>query len=605
MKAPLRRCRRSAAVGLTLVFALALWPASQAQAAPVKVTGINLKEVASQLLVAIVASGPVRYQVRDVQPNWIVVDVPGAQLGIPPGEVPVARGLVTKVRVGQFEPNIVRVVLELVQPIRFHLTTSPDRGAILLGIPTIVGGQPIPPRAEPTQLPLPPATPPATAPEPGPAVGFDQKISLELRNVDITDVLSALAKLAHVNLVTDAGVQGRITVRLTDVTFAEAMHLILDPNGLGFQLIGSNMIVARKEKLTGIRQHRVTNMLASTFVASYLAPLTGVPKEKAVVDDATNSFFLVGSDDDQSKVAALLARVDTPVERAITRRIKLNYLDASAFVDLLTTRLPDSAKSAKIDKVNNAVVLVGSAGQMQILDSFLEQVDTPLPQVLIESMVVEVPTEITKNLGVAWQTAEPLTLQWTTPAPPTCCAVIQAPSIANILISTPAILFTLNNLIQENRSKLLANPRLAVRDGETAKMNIGDKIPFQVVNAQGVPSVIIIEAGVQLEVTPHIGTDGFVTLKMHPEVSSIKTAPAPGVPPTIATREADSSLTVKDGTPIVLAGLIQKNEVETTIKIPLLGDVPILGWLFRSTSRDKIDNEVIFVITPHILAKVG
>ena len=605
MKAPLRRCRQSAAVGLTLVFALALWPASQAQAAPVKVTGINLKEVASQLQVAIVASGPVRYQVRDVQPNWIVVDVPGAQLGIPAGEVRVARGLVTKVRVGQFEPNIVRVVLELVQPIRFHLTTSPDRGAILLGIPTIVGGQPIPPRAEPTQLPLPPATPPATAPAPGPAVGFDQKISLELRNVDITDVLSALAKLAHVNLVTDAGVQGRITVRLTDVTFAEAMHLILDPNGLGFQLIGSNMIVARKEKLTGIRQHRVTNMLASAFVATYLTPLTGVGKEKAVVDDATNSFFLLGSDDDQSKVATLLARVDLPVERAITRRIKLNYLDAAAFVDLLTTRLPDAAKAAKVDKVNNAVVLVGSAGQMQILDSFLEQVDTPLAQVLIESMVVEVPTEVTHNLGVAWGTAEAMTLTWNESTPGTCCSVFSAPSIANILITTPALVFTINNLITENRSKLLANPRLAVRDGETAKMNIGDKIPFQVVNAQGVPSVIIIEAGVQLEVTPHIGSDGYVTMKMHPEVSSILTAPSPGVPPTIATREADSSVTVKDGTPIVLAGLIQKNEVETTIKVPLLGDVPILGWLFRSTSTDKIDNEVIFVITPHILAKAG
>jgi len=600
-----RRCRRFAALGLTLIFALALWPAIQVQAAPVTVTGINLKEMASQLQVAIVASGPVRYQVRDVQPNWIVLDVPGAQLGIPAGELPVARGLLTKVRVGQFEPNVVRVVLELVQPIRFHLTTSPDRAAILLGIPTIVGGQPIPARAEPTQLPLPPATPPATAPQPAPAMGFDQKISLELRNVDITDVLSALAKLAHVNLVTDAGVQGRITVRLTDVTFAEAMHLILDPNGLGYQLIGSNMIVARKEKLTAIRQHKVTNMLASTFVTSYMVPLTGVKKEATVVDDGTNSFFVLGSDDDQSKVDSLLARVDLPVNRAVTRRIKLNYLDAGAFVDLLTTRMPDTAKGAKVDKVNNAVILVGSAGQMQTLDSFLEQVDTPLSQVLIESMVVEVPTEVTKNLGVAWGTSEPMTLQWNQSTLSGCCSVLQVPQVANILITTPALLFTINNLIQENRSKLLANPRLAVRDGETAKMNIGDKIPFQVVNAQGVPSVIIIEAGVQLEITPHIGSDGFVTLKMHPEVSSIKTAPAPGVPPTIATREADSSLTVKDGTPIVLAGLIQKNEVETTVKVPLLGDVPILGWLFRSTSTDKIDNEVIFVITPHILAKVG
>src|SRR5207302_8758367 len=115
MKVPSRRCRRSAAVGLTLIFALALWPASQAQAAPVKVTGINLKEVASQLQVAIVASGPVRYQVRDVQPNWIVVDVPGAKLGIAAGEVRVARRLGTKVRVGQFELNLVRGVLERVQ----------------------------------------------------------------------------------------------------------------------------------------------------------------------------------------------------------------------------------------------------------------------------------------------------------------------------------------------------------------------------------------------------------------------------------------------------------------------------------------------------------
>src|SRR5207237_8548543 len=109
-----------------------------------------------------------------------------AQRGFPAGGCAVARALCTLGRVGQFEPTIVRVVLELVQPLRFHLTTSPGRGAILLSIPTIVGGQPIPPRAEPTQLSLPPATPPATAPEPGAAVGFDQKISLELRSVDIT-----------------------------------------------------------------------------------------------------------------------------------------------------------------------------------------------------------------------------------------------------------------------------------------------------------------------------------------------------------------------------------------------------------------------------------
>ena len=114
-----------------------------------------------------------------------------------------------------------------------------------------------------------------------------------------------------------------------------------------------------------------------------------------------------------------------------------------------------------------------------------------------------------------------------------------------------------------------------------------------------------VPGGVKLEVTPRVTTDGFVTVKMHPEVSTIKTPPGPNIPPTIATREADSSLTVRDGTPIILAGLIQKNEINTTVKVPLLGDIPILGWLFRSVSTDNTNNEVIFVITPHILQKGG
>src|SRR5262249_41648583 len=343
-----------------------------------------------------------------------------------------------------------------------------------------------------------------------------------------------------------------------------------------------------------LRQYQITNMQASQFVAAYL-PLTGVKKEQAVVDDGTNSILVIGTVDDQARVSDLLARVDIPVERTITRVIKLNFIDAASFQDLISARLPDVAKSVKVDKVSNSMVLIASAGQMQVVDALLQQLDTALPQVMIEAMVLEVPNEVTKNLGVAWQTATPFTLNFTGGQYP-CCA--------NLTVTSPAILATLNTLIQENKSRLLANPRLAVRDGETARMNIGDKIPFQVINAQGVPSVVIIEAGVKLEVTPRINADNFVTVKMHPEGSSIKTAPAAGgVPPTIATREADSSLTVKDGTPIVLAGLIRKDEVQTTVKVPLLGDIPILGWLFRSTSTDKSDNEVIFVITPHILQK--
>jgi type II secretory pathway component GspD/PulD (secretin) len=614
---PLRDTVRSVSIGLMLALALALWPAVQAQASPARVTGVALKEAANELQISIVATGPLHYQARDIQPNWIVVDLQSARLGMPAGEVPLAKGLIRKVRVGQFTDDVVRVVVELTQPARFHMTAAAGNAAVLVGIarddvaarPTpaksVVAIPSLPERAEMAQLPLPPAAPapsapkPASAPAPSAAGSISSQglINLELRNASITDVISALAKLANVNVVTDSDVKGTITVRLIGVTFEDALRLVLEPNGLAYATVGPNIIVAKKEKLTRpiLRQYQVANMQAATFAASYL-PLIGIKKEQAAVDDGTNSILVVATVEEQAKIADLLARVDNSAERSVTRVIKLNYIEAGTFIELMGVRLPDAAKAAKIDKASNSIVLTASAGQMQIIDALLQQVDSALPQVMIEAMVVEVPSDVTRNLGVAWQTSTPMTLNFTGGAYP-CCA--------QVTITSPAILATINTLIQDNKSRLLANPRLAVRDGETARMNIGDKIPFQVINAQGVPSVVIIEAGVKLEVTPRINADNFVTVKMHPEVSSIKTAPAPNVPPTIATREADSSLTVKDGTPIVLAGLIRKDETRTTVKVPLLGDIPIIGWLFKSESTNKSDNEVIFVITPHILQKAG
>lgn len=594
----LRGSLRSLSVGLMLILAFAAWPMGQAQAAPVKVTGVALKEAANELQLSIVATGPVRYETREIQASWIVVDVQGAQLGMPPGELPLALGLVRRVRVGQFMTDVVRVVVELRQPARWRLSASPDSAAILVGIATPAKGRPIPAVAEVAQLPLPPAAPPAGQPAPVSAAGAlsDQTlISLDLRNADIADVISALAKMANINVVTDAGVTGRVTIRLINVTFEDALRLVLEPNGLGYATVGPNLLIMRKDKLARpvLRQYQVANMSASVFWSTYL-PLIGVKKETAVVDDATNSILVVGTVEDQAKIADLMSRVDLPVARAITRVIHLNYVDGAAFIDLLAARLPDTAKIAKVDKASNSIVLTASAGQMEVIDAFLQQVDTPLPQVVVEAMVLEVPTEVTKNLGVAWQQATPFTFTSTGGQVP-CCPVVT--------ITSPQLIVTLNTLITENKSKLLANPRLAVRDGEDATMNIGDKIPFQVVNAQGVPSVVIIEAGVKLSITPRITSDGYVTVKMHPEVSTIKTPPGPNIPPTIATREATSSLTVKDGTPIVLAGLIQKNEINTTVKVPLLGDIPIIGWLFKSVSTDNTQNEVIFVITPHILQK--
>ena len=500
MKRSHRGWLRYAATGLLITLAFVAWPAGQANAALAKVTGIALKETASQIQLSIAATGPVGYQLRDVQPDWIVVDVLGAELGVPSGELPNdSVGLVKKVRVGQFAPGLARVVVELIQPVQFSMSTSADSTKIVLAIPTEVGGRPIPARSQlvkqlpvaqvPAAQPANPAgtaAPQAAAPAPqAPAtpvtpLNSPKLINLELRNAEISDVLEALAKLVGANIVTDTEVKGAITVRLLGVTFADALQLILDPNGLGYLMVGNNILVAKREKLARptLHQYTLTNISPSVFAANDL-PLTGIKKEQVVADDGSNTLLVLGTADEQARVQDLLARVDLPTQRTETRVIKLNYMDSSTFVDLLGTKLPaDVLKNVKVDKASNSVIVTANVAQLQFVDGLQQQVDNALSQVLIEAMVVEVPTEVTKNLGVAWQTTTTFTITSQGPTPT---------GQAQISITAPPIIAVLNTLIQENKSRLLANPRLAVRDGETATMNIGDKIPFQVVNAVGWP----------------------------------------------------------------------------------------------------------------------
>jgi len=441
-----------------------------------------------------------------------------------------------------------------------------------------------------------PAQAPVVRPAPVPPNGL---IDIDLRDAEISDVLAAVAKLAQVNIVTDPDVKGKITVRLKGVTLQSALRLILEPAGFSYTTIDNTIVVGKPEHIAHpfLREYHLQYIPVLTFVSTILN-VANINKQNWSIDDASNTLFVLGTEGDQATVQGLISRVDNPGGAAITRVIKLNYIDAAVFLDLLGARMPDIVtKTAKVDKGSNSVVLTATALQMGIIDELLPQLDTPLAQVMIEATVLEVPTDLTTNLGVAWQQSTTFTVN--------SFGTNSSTGQLSWGITAPGITAVLNTLIQDSRSRLLANPRIAVRDGDTATMNIGDKIPFQIISPTGVPSLVIIDAGVQLEITPRVNADGYITIHMHPEVSAITTPPAPNVPPTISTREATTDLTVKDGQAIVLAGMIQKNQTSTTVKVPLLGDIPILGWLFKSRSTDNSSDEVIFVITPHILQKVG
>ena len=132
---PIQRPVRVVAGAMLWLVALVTWPAEPALAALVKVTAVTLQEAPSGLQVSIATSGPAHYEQRNVRAGWVVVDILGAELGIPAGTVPGSNELVSRVRVGQFTSDVVRVVVELSQPTNFHLDASPDGAAIIVGIP--------------------------------------------------------------------------------------------------------------------------------------------------------------------------------------------------------------------------------------------------------------------------------------------------------------------------------------------------------------------------------------------------------------------------------------------------------------------------------------
>jgi pilus assembly protein CpaC len=169
----------------------------------------------------------------------------------------------------------------------------------------------------------------------------------------------------------------------------------------------------------------------------------------------------------------------------------------------------------------------------------------------------------------------------------------------------PGIGAVLRALVTKNLAKMLAEPNLLVKSGQEGKFLAGSKIPIQVVSGVGAISGITIQyidVGVKLIFKPEVMENELISLKLEPaEVSSISGTLAVNGYPIIDTREIKTSVQLKDGESLVLGGLLQEDTVKTMSKRPLLGDIPILGALFRSTQDDLKEKELVFFITPRLV----
>jgi type IV pilus assembly protein PilQ len=251
----------------------------------------------------------------------------------------------------------------------------------------------------------------------------------------------------------------------------------------------------------------------------------------------------------------------------------------------------------KVNPEQNAVVVSAPTQMLTKIGQDLDKVDTPSPQILVEAIAVELTDDGLHELGLS------LTNQRHTS--------VTAADPLNGLLSYNSVgmlpenfLLTLHALENEGRARVRARPQMAVVNGKTANIFIGaQRFILTQVNSFGTVQQHIqpVDVGVKLAITPLTGGNGEITTTIAPEVSNITAQdPQTGLP-VLSTRNANTTVRVKDGETIVIGGLVLNQEQTTNIKIPVLGDIPFLGNLFRTHSHSTNKTELVVFVTPHIL----
>jgi type II secretory pathway component GspD/PulD (secretin) len=252
------------------------------------------------------------------------------------------------------------------------------------------------------------------------------------------------------------------------------------------------------------------------------------------------------------------------------------------------------------------IALVGSPTSVRAARDFIDKVDVIAPQVVLDTEVLELDESTAKNLGVQLGTAVLSTTYTESTPPPDANGSIPRLGRLQGFGRTP-LSFTaqLNLAISNGHGRVLADPRITTLSGRTASIRAGDTLSILTTTSGNAGTIATtqvqsFQTGVTLDITPLVDNAGGVTVALHPVVNSLVGISSAGVPE-ISTRDTQTTVHLQNNETLVIGGLIQENETRTTSKIPLLGDIPLVGRVFRNDNTNSSRNELIIVVTPHVV----
>ncbi|HBG61094.1 MAG: hypothetical protein A2Y03_11530 [Omnitrophica WOR_2 bacterium GWF2_38_59] len=443
---------------------------------------------------------------------------------------------------------------------------------------------------------------------------------LDLKQIEVLDVLKLISQKSGLNIIASNNVSGRITVYLKDMSVLEVLSVIVDSNGWAYvreNNVIKVMTAKEYESKYGYKfgqeiQTRIVQLIYAN-TADLVAILNQVRSSsgKVIADEKTGTLILMDESVKLDEMEDIVKRVDVPVE---TKIFDLSYAKAEGISAKIAEVLSPSLGTMRFDKRSNTVIVSDSKSKIKEVTQIVEAFDKQNKEVLIEAKILQIVLSDEHKMGVDWEAIVSdfhglsLNNDFDILGPSDKKGHLSIGTIANddytVLIEA---------LDTVGVTDILSSPRITTINNEEAKILVGSTEPY-VTSTTTTPSsgptttaesVNFIEVGVKLYVTPTIHNDGFITMKIKPEISSVTgevTTSNNNTIPVVETSEAETNVMVKDGVTIVIGGLIKEEKIRTTKKVPLLGNIPFLGNAFKNESDKVSKTEIVLFLTPHIIS---
>ena len=452
------------------------------------------------------------------------------------------------------------------------------------------------------------------------AAAQENKISLDLKGIEVNELFKMLSEKSGMTIITTPEVKGRVTVFMDNLSFSEALDVVATMQDLAYERkanVVKVMTKAEYEKTFGKKfdERKETRTIKLTYAkpANVLAVINSLKSDlgKIIADESTGTIIITDTPQSLALIGDTIKELDKPLESAV---FDINYARFADLKGYLNDLITPGVGQIIVDERSAKVVVTDLPQRLARIRKLMEEFDEQSRQVLITGEIVEVDISDQYQSGIAWETIftqagrQKLDLVGNFPVSP---ALSSYGKINLGVLADDDYNAVINLLNTYGSTRILTKPRLVVVNKEEAKLLVGSREAY-VTTAQSQAesttvtseSVQFIDVGVKLSVVPTIGSDGYITMKIKPEVSSVTstlTTTAGSQVPIVATSQSETVVKIKDGSTLIITGLMKNTDTNDNAGVPKLSKMPIVGPLFSTRNKENHRTELVIFITPKII----